>query len=88
MAVDLKKLEASVERITSAKDAVLAFINGVPGLIRDAVAADDAADTTHIDALADTLESRATEITNAILAGTGVTGGGAESGGGEVSPTP
>jgi hypothetical protein len=71
MAVDLTKLTASAERITSAREAVLTFINGVPGLIRDAVAKDDAEDTTHIDALADRLEKDATTITDAIMAGTG-----------------
>ena len=84
MAVDLTKLTASVERITNAKDAVLAFINGVPDLIRDAVAKDDVADATNINALADTLETRATEITDAIVAGTG--SGGGTGGGGPIPP--
>lgn len=71
MAVDLTKLTAASERITNAKDAVLAFIQGVPGLIRDAIAADDVADATNINALADKLEADATTITDAIMAGTG-----------------
>ena len=70
MAVDLTKLTASVERIASVKGAVLAFVSGVPQLIRDAVAADDMADATNINALADRLEVEATEITTAITAST------------------
>lgn len=76
MAVDLTKLTAASERITNARDAVLAFIQGVPGLIRDAIAADDATDATNINALADKLEADATTITEAIMAGTGSEGGG------------
>lgn len=74
MAVDLTKLTAASERITNARDAVLAFINGVPDLIRDAVAKDDVTDATNINALADKLEADATTITDAILAGTGAGG--------------
>lgn len=70
MAVDLAKLTAASERITNARDAVLAFIQGVPGLIRDAVAKDDITDATNINALADKLESDAAAITDAIVAGT------------------
>ena len=70
MAVDLAKLTAAAEKITTVKGAVLAFINGVPGLIRDAVAADDIADATNINALADKLEADAGEITAAITTGT------------------
>lgn len=51
MAVDLSKLTAAAERINTVKGAVLAFVQGVPGLIRDAVAADDMADATNINAL-------------------------------------
>jgi hypothetical protein len=80
MAVDLTRLTAASERITNAREAVLAFINGVPGLIRDAVAKDDVTDATNINALADKLETDATTITDAILAGTPAeeTGGGTE----------
>lgn len=74
MPIDLTKLTASAERISSARDAVLAFISGVPGLIREAVAADDITDATNVNALADKLEADATVITNAILAGTGTPG--------------
>lgn len=76
MAVDLTRLTAASERITNARDAVLAFIQGVPGLIRDAIAADDVTDATNINTLADKLEADATVITDAIMAGTG--GGGGE----------
>lgn len=78
MPVDLTKLTAASERITNARDAVLAFIQGVPGLIRDAIAADDITDATHVNALADKLEGDATAITDAILAHTGQPGDGGE----------
>jgi hypothetical protein len=70
MAVDLAKITASAERITSVKGSVLAFVAGVPQLIRDAIAADDMADATNINALADKLEVDASEIMTAITAGT------------------
>ena len=70
MAVDLSKITASVERISTVKGSVLAFISSVPGLIRDAIAADDAGDATNLNALADKLEADANEITTAITAGT------------------
>jgi hypothetical protein len=70
MAIDLTKLTASAERITNAKDAVLAFIQGVPGLVRDAIAKDDISDAANINALADRFEADAVAITNAIVAGT------------------
>lgn len=80
MAVDLSKITASVERITTVKGSVLAFVNSVPGLIRDAIAADDAGELVNVNALADRLESDAAEITNAITAGTSAEG--------EPTPTP
>jgi hypothetical protein len=70
MAVDITKLTAASEHITSARDAVLAFISGVPNLIRDAVAKDDVTDATNINALADKLEADATAIADAIVANT------------------
>lgn len=82
MPVDLTRLTAASERITNARDAVLAFIQGVPGLIRDAIAADDAGDATNLNALADKLENDATVITDAIMAGTG----GSTGGGGTTEP--
>lgn len=80
MAVDLSKLTAAAERITTVKGSVLAFINGVPGLIRDAIVADDMSDATNINALADRLEADAAEITTAITSGTPAEG--------EPEPTP
>lgn len=74
MAVDLSKLTAAAERITTVKGSVLAFVNGVPGLIRDAIAADDMSDATNINALADRLEADAVEITTAITSGTPASG--------------
>lgn len=70
MAVDLTKLTAAAEKITTVKGSILAFLNGVPQLIRDAVAADDMADATNINALADRLEAEAGEITTALAAHT------------------
>lgn len=70
MAVDLSRITASAERITSVKGSVLAFVSGVPQLIRDAIAADDAGDATNLNALADKLEGDASEIMTAITAGT------------------
>lgn len=70
MAVDLTKLTAAAEKITTVKGSILAFLNGVPQLIRDAVAADDMADATNINALADRLEAEAGEITAALAAHT------------------
>lgn len=70
MAVDLSKITASVERITTVKGSVLTFVSSVPQLIRDAIAADDAGDATNLNALADKLESDAGEIMTAITAGT------------------
>lgn len=74
MAVDLSKITASVERITTVKGSVLAFISSVPDLIRSAIAADDAGDATNLNALADKLETDAGEIMTAITAGTPASG--------------
>jgi hypothetical protein len=70
MAVDLSKITASVEKMSTVKSSVLAFVSSVPQLMRDAIAADDATDATNINALADRLEAEASEITAAITAGT------------------
>lgn len=70
MAVDLSRITAASERVTSVKGAVLTFVSGVPQLIRDAIAADDAGDATNLNALADKLEADASEIMTAITAGT------------------
>lgn len=88
MAVDLSKITASVERITTVKGSVLAFVNSVPQLIRDAIAADDAGDATNLNALADRLETDASEITTAITAGTPAAGEPTPAGteGGAVNP--
>lgn len=81
MPVDLTKLTAASERITNARDAVLAFIQGVPELVRDALEKDNITDATNVNALADKLEGDAQVITDAILAGTGTPGeGGGEPG--------
>jgi hypothetical protein len=70
MAVDLTKLTAAAEKITTVKGSVLAFLSGVPQLIRDAIAADDAGDAVNLNALADKLEADAVEITTALAAHT------------------
>jgi hypothetical protein len=70
MAVDLSKIMASAERITTVKGAVLAFVSGVPQLVRDAIAADDAGEAVHLNALADRFEADASEIMTAITTGT------------------
>jgi hypothetical protein len=74
MAVDLSKITASVERMSTVKGSVLAFVSSVPQLMRDAIAADDMADATNINALADKLEADASDITTAITAGTPASG--------------
>lgn len=70
MPVNLDKITASTAKIETVKDSVLNFVNAVPGLIRDAIAADDLAEATNINALADRLESSAQAITDAIVANT------------------
>lgn len=70
MPVDLSKITAAAERITNVKGAVLTFIANVPQLVRDAIAADDVTDATHLNALADKFETDASEIMAAIVAGT------------------
>lgn len=70
MAVDLAKITAAAEKITTVKGSILTFISGVPQLIRDAITADDINDATNLNALADRLETDAGEITTALTAHT------------------
>lgn len=70
MPVDLTKINASVDRMTTVKASVIAFISSVPQLIRDAITADDLTDATNVNALADRLEADATDIMNHIVANT------------------
>lgn len=70
MPVDLSRVTAASERITTVKGAVLTFIANVPQLVRDAIAADDVADATNLNALADKFETDANEIMAAIVAHT------------------
>lgn len=76
MAIDLTKATAAVARQRTVKDSAVAFIRSVPGLIRDAIAADDIADATNINALADDIESHSAEIEGALTENTGGGGGG------------
>lgn len=70
MPVNLDKITASTAKIETVKDSVLNFINAIPGLIRDAITADDLVDATNVNALADRLETSAQAITDAIVANT------------------
>lgn len=78
MAIDLTKVQAAVARQKTVKDSAIAFIRSVPGLIRDAIAADDISDATNINSLADEIESHSTEIEGALTEN--VPGGGGEPG--------
>lgn len=79
MPTDLTKVQAAVARQKTVKDSAVAFIRSVPGLIRDAIAADDLTDATNINALADDIESHSTEIEGALTENTSE--GGGETGG-------
>jgi hypothetical protein len=70
MAVNLDKVIGSVAKIENVADSAIEFISSVPQMIRDEVAKDDVTDATHINALADRLEAKATKIAEAIVANT------------------
>lgn len=70
MPVDLTKARAAVARQKTVKDSAVAFIRSVPGLIREAIAADDIKDADNINALADDIESHSTEIEGALTENT------------------
>lgn len=70
MAVDLSKVRDAVARETTVNDSAVAFIKSVPQLIRDAIAADDIADATNINALADSIEANSTSLAAAVAENT------------------
>ncbi len=70
MAVDLTKLRDTVAKATSVEASAAALLRGIPQLIRDAIAADDVADATNINALADSIEASSTDLGAAVAENT------------------
>lgn len=81
MAVDLTRLRAATARNTTVDGSAIAFIRGVPQLIREAIAADDVEDATNLNALADEIEASTDSLAAAIVENTPAAGGGGEGGG-------
>lgn len=85
MAINLDDLRAEVERNRSVDTSAAALINGIAQRIQDAIAADDVADATNLNALVSDLRASTDELSGAVTANTpGETGG--TGGGGGVAP--
>jgi hypothetical protein len=89
MALNLDDLRAEVERNRSVDASAAALINGIAQRIADAIAADDVADATNLNALVTDLRASTDDLSGAVTANTpassgGETGGG--TGGGEPAP--
>ena len=76
MAVDLSGLQAAVSRNKSVDDSATELIRGITQRIKDAIAADDIADATNINALVTELESSTDNLAGAVSENTPATGGG------------
>lgn len=81
MALDLTKIRAAVSRNTTVDGSAAELIRSVPGLIRDAIAADDVTDAAHLNELADSIEASSDSLAAAVAEHTPAAGGG----GGEPS---
>lgn len=81
MALDLARIRASVARNTSVDGSAREFIRSVPQLIRDAIAADDVQDATHLNALADEIDASSDSVVAAITENTPAAGSGSAEGG-------
>lgn len=70
MPVDLTRITAAVTRNTTVDGSAMEFIRGIPGLIRDAIAADDVQDATNLNALADSIDASSDALEAALLENT------------------
>lgn len=70
MAVDLTGLQAAVARNKSVDDSAAELIRGISQKIKDAIAADDIADATNINALVTELDSSTDSLAGAVSEGT------------------
>lgn len=70
MAIDLSGLEAEVTNNDTVDGSAIALINGVAQQIEDAIAADDIADATNVNALAARLRASSDALAAAIAANT------------------
>lgn len=90
MALDLARVRAAVARNTTVDGSAREYIRSVPQLIRDAIAADDLQDATHLNALVEEMESSTdglmADLTANTSSGGGTEGGGGEGGGTEPAP--
>lgn len=82
MALDFSKMEAAVERNDTVDGSAGTLIDSIPQLIRDAIAADDVTDASHLNALADRFEASSTQLAAKVVANTPSAPGGGETGGG------
>lgn len=89
MAVDLSGLQSAVARNRSVDDSAAELIRGISQRIKDAIAADDVADATNLNALVTELDSSTDSLAGAVSEGTPaappVPGGGEP---GTAEPTP
>ena len=76
MAINLDDLKAEVERNRSVDSSAAALINGIAQRIADAIAADDVADATNLNALVSDLRASTDDLSSAVTANTPATGGG------------
>jgi hypothetical protein len=89
MALNLDDLRAEVERNRSVDASAAALINGIAQRIADAIAADDVADATNLNALVTDLRASTDDLSGAVTANTPASGGGETGGGtGGGEPTP
>jgi hypothetical protein len=70
MAVDLSGLQAAVARNTSVDASAVVLIRGISQRIKDAIAADDIADATNINALVTELDASSDKLADAVTQNT------------------
>lgn len=75
MAVDLSGLQNAVSRNKSVDDSAAELIRGISQRIKDAIAADDIADATNINALVTELDSSTDNLAGAVTENTPAAGG-------------
>jgi hypothetical protein len=73
MAVDLSGLQAAVARNTSVDTSAVVLIRGISQRIKDAIAADDIADATNINALVTELDASSDNLAGAVSENTPAT---------------